>query len=137
MKNLLTVCYYHVTYEFQSDSTLYSLPECQGTPCSKQAPYLKFKRQQRDLASLTRRLSVHLRNMWLWVRIPLLPEKLITVINTLDGSTLAINPIKNQKVDYLSSVLKNQVAKNDQEHLSARRYRIPSSVYSLFGLKRA
>ena len=137
MKNLLTVCYYHVTYEFQSESTLYSLPECQGTPCSKQAPYLKFKRQQRDLASLTRRLSVRLRYMWLWVRIPLLSEKFITVINTLDSSTLAINPIKNQKVDYLSSVLKNQVAKNDQEHLSARRYRIPSSVYSLFGLKRA
>ena len=38
-----TVCYYHVMYEFQSESTLYSLPECQGTPCSKQAPYLKFK----------------------------------------------------------------------------------------------
>ena len=43
-----TVCYYHATYEFQSESTLYSLPECQGTPCSKQASYLKFKRQQRD-----------------------------------------------------------------------------------------
>ena len=27
-------------------SLLYSLPECQGTPCSKQAPYLKFKWQQ-------------------------------------------------------------------------------------------
>ena len=27
----LTVCYYHVTYEFQSESTLYSLPECQET----------------------------------------------------------------------------------------------------------
>ena len=39
---MLTVCYYHVTYEFQSESTLLSLPECQGTPCSKQAPYLKF-----------------------------------------------------------------------------------------------
>ena len=34
---LHTVCYYHVTYEFQSESTLYSLPECQGTPCSNQA----------------------------------------------------------------------------------------------------
>ena len=45
---LTTVCYYHVTYEFQSESTFNSLPECQGTPCSKQAPYLKFKRQQRD-----------------------------------------------------------------------------------------
>ena len=44
----LTVCYYHITYEFQSESALYSLPECRGTPCSKQAPYLKFKWQQRD-----------------------------------------------------------------------------------------
>ena len=44
----LTVCYYHVTYEFQSESTLYCLPECQGTLCLKQVPYLKFKWQQRD-----------------------------------------------------------------------------------------
>ena len=44
----LTVCYYHVTYEFQSESKLYSLPECQLTPCSKQAPYLKFNWQQWD-----------------------------------------------------------------------------------------
>ena len=39
----LTVFYYHVTYEFQGESTLYSLLECQGTPCSKQSLYLKFK----------------------------------------------------------------------------------------------
>ena len=45
----MTVCYYHVIYEFHSESTLYSLPECQGTPCSKQAPYLKFKGQQEIL----------------------------------------------------------------------------------------
>ena len=38
--------------------TLYSFPECQGTPCSKQAPYLK------------------LRTKWLWVRISLLSLKL-------------------------------------------------------------
>ena len=31
----LTVCYYKVMYEFQSESTLYSLPECQGTHCSE------------------------------------------------------------------------------------------------------
>ena len=43
-----TGCYYHVTYQFQSESTLYGLPECQGTPCSKQALYPKFKWQQRD-----------------------------------------------------------------------------------------
>ena len=35
-------------YEFRSESTLYSLPECQGTDSSKQALYLKFKWQQRD-----------------------------------------------------------------------------------------
>ena len=43
----LTVCY-HIMYKFQSESTLYSLPERQGTLCSKQVPYLKFKWQQRD-----------------------------------------------------------------------------------------
>ena len=30
-KASFTVCDYYVTYEFQSESTLYSLPECQGT----------------------------------------------------------------------------------------------------------
>ena len=29
-------------------SMLYCLPECQGTPCLKQAPYLKFKWTQWD-----------------------------------------------------------------------------------------
>ena len=44
----LNVCYYRITHEFQSEPTLYSLSECQGTPCSKQAPYLKCNWQQRD-----------------------------------------------------------------------------------------
>ena len=35
MSKIKTACYYHVTYEFWSESTLYSLPECQGTLCSK------------------------------------------------------------------------------------------------------
>ena len=48
MDIMLTVCYYHVTYAFQSESTLYSWPECQGTFCSKQARYLKFTWQQWD-----------------------------------------------------------------------------------------
>ena len=39
----LTVCYYQVTYEFQSKSTLYSLPECQGTLCLKQVTYAKIR----------------------------------------------------------------------------------------------
>ena len=33
-------CSFHSTVVI---STCYSLPECQGTPCSKQVPYLKFK----------------------------------------------------------------------------------------------
>ena len=49
----LTVCYHHVTYEFQSESILYSLPEC----------FAKW-------------LSVCLRTKWLWFRIPLLSLKL-------------------------------------------------------------
>ena len=45
-------------FQWISLRTLYSLPECQGTLCSKQAPYLK------------------LRTKWLWVRISLLSLKL-------------------------------------------------------------
>ena len=37
-----TVCYYHVTLEI-SKSTLYSFPECQGTPYLNQVQYLNFK----------------------------------------------------------------------------------------------
>ena len=43
----LTVCYY-ITWRFHSESKLYSSPECQETPCLKQAQYLKFNRQQQD-----------------------------------------------------------------------------------------
>ena len=39
----LIVYYYHATYEFQSESTLYSLSKCQGSPFSKQALYLEIK----------------------------------------------------------------------------------------------
>ena len=59
------VCYYYVTYKFQSESTLYSLTKCHWPPCLKQVPYLKFKWQQRDsnpqplrLLSSTRPFSV-------------------------------------------------------------------------------
>ena len=88
-KKCMTLCYYHITYEFQSESTVYSLPKCQGTSSSKQALYLKFKWQQRDsnpqpLSSETktqqftqtgRWLSVRPRTKWLWVRITLLSLK--------------------------------------------------------------
>ena len=36
---ILIACYYHVTCKFQNKSILYSFPEYQETPCSKQAPY--------------------------------------------------------------------------------------------------
>ena len=42
------LCSYHVTYAIQRKSTLYLLPECQGTPFSKQAWYLKFNGLQWD-----------------------------------------------------------------------------------------
>ena len=44
----LTECFYHFTYEFQSESTLSRLPECQWTSCSKQSRYLKLRWQQPD-----------------------------------------------------------------------------------------
>ena len=39
-------------HEFQSESTFYSLPVCQGTPCLKQRPYLKFKWQQHVVSTV-------------------------------------------------------------------------------------
>ena len=39
----LSVCYYHVTYAVRSEFPSYSLSECEGTPYSKEAVYLKFK----------------------------------------------------------------------------------------------
>ena len=42
IKSNVPVCYYNVSYKFQSESTLCNLPECQGTPYSKQAAYVKF-----------------------------------------------------------------------------------------------
>ena len=41
---IATVCCYHVKYESQSESTLYSLPECQGNPCA----ISEVKKHQRD-----------------------------------------------------------------------------------------
>ena len=38
---ILLSCHVRVS-EFQSESTLYSLPNCQGTPSLKQVPDLKF-----------------------------------------------------------------------------------------------
>ena len=43
------------------------LPECKGTPCSKQV---------RNLASLVKWLRVRLRTKWLWVRVQLQSLKL-------------------------------------------------------------
>ena len=43
----LTKYYYHGKFEFQSESTLHFLLEYEPTPRRKQAPYLKFKWQQR------------------------------------------------------------------------------------------
>ena len=66
--------HYHVSYISYLDCMLLScrvrvsewihtlfLPKCQGTPCSKQARYLKFKWQQRDLnpQSLSSALRVY------------------------------------------------------------------------------
>ena len=78
------VCFYHVTYVFQSESTLYSclnvkellagnrrdiwnLSGCNGTRTHK---HLVRKRILNHLAKLAK-LSARLRTKWLWVRVPL------------------------------------------------------------------
>ena len=59
----LTVCSYHVTYTFQSESTLFS--------CLNVKELLA--RNRRDIWSLSdcKWLSVRLQTKWLWVRVPL------------------------------------------------------------------
>ena len=60
-----------------------------GTPGSKQAPYLKFKSQQKDSnpqplsckrTKLVKWLTVPLQTKWLWVRILLLMSLITHVI---------------------------------------------------------
>ena len=82
-------CHVHISEWIH---TLY-LPECQGTPCSKQAQYLKFKWLQRDLnpnhlvrkrtlnqlAKLAKWWRLSLRIKWLYVRVPLQSLKFLYV----------------------------------------------------------
>ena len=87
----LIVCFYHVPYEFESESTLYSclnvkellarsrrhiwrLSDCNGTRTHN---HLVRKRTLNHLANAfgfcvcPKWLSVRLRTKWLWVRVPL------------------------------------------------------------------
>ena len=85
----MIACYYHVTYVFESESTLYtclnvkevlawnrrniwSLSDKNGIRTHN---HLVRIRTLNHLASLGKWLSVHLRTTRLWVRIPLLSHK--------------------------------------------------------------
>ena len=58
-----------------------------------------------------------------------LNQKLITAINTLDRSTLADNLIASHQVDYLTLArIPAEAIENDQEHLVAIKYSIPSLI---------
>ena len=84
----LTVCSYHVTYAFQSESPLYSCLNVKELL----ARYLKFKWLQRNLnhnylvcnrtinhlAQLAKWLSVRLRTKWLLLRVPLQSLRVFT-----------------------------------------------------------
>ena len=74
----LTVCSYHVTYVFQSESTLYS--------CLNVKELLA-------LASLAKRLSVRLRTKWLWVRVPMqsLICKLLDILSWRRSRVFIVN----------------------------------------------
>ena len=67
-------CYHHVTYAFQSESTLCSCLNVKELLARNR--FLKFELQQGAVASLAKWLSIRLRTKWLWVRIPLLSLKL-------------------------------------------------------------
>ena len=85
MKRATTVCFYHVTYPFQIESTLYSclnvkeflarnrreiwsLSDSNGTQTHN---HLVRKRTLNHLAKLAKWSNVRLRTKWLWVRVPL------------------------------------------------------------------
>ena len=98
----LHLCSCHVTYEFQSESTFCSLSECQGTPFSRQARYLKVnwirthnhllrKRTLNHLleVSSAKWLSVHVQTKCLCVQIPL--QSLKSVLENLIFFTKQVN----------------------------------------------
>ena len=84
----MTVCYYHVTYEFQSESKLYiclnvkellawnrrdiwSWSDCNWTRTHNHLVRKRTLNHLTKLISLAKRLSVRLRTKWLWVQVPL------------------------------------------------------------------
>ena len=83
----LTVCYYHVTYAFQSESTLYSCLNVKELLARNRGDIWRLSDSngirthnhlvcKRTLTSLGKLLRISLRTKWLWVRIPLLSLKL-------------------------------------------------------------
>ena len=87
-RSLQTICSYHVTYAFQSKSTLYSflnvkellarnmreiwsLSGCNGTRTRNHLVRKRTLNHLAKLASLAKWLSVRLQTKWLWVRVPL------------------------------------------------------------------
>ena len=51
-----------------------------------------------------------------------LNQKLITTTNTLDGSTLGVNLVTSQQVDYmLTALIPAEPVENNQEHLVANK----------------
>ena len=85
-----TVCYYHVTYAFQSELTLYIflnikellawnkshiwiLSYYNGTRTHNHLVCKWTRNNLAILVSLAKQLSVRLRTKWLWIRVPLTP----------------------------------------------------------------
>ena len=74
---MLIVCFYHVTYAFQGESTLW------------------ITTQLNHLASLARWLSVRLQIKWLWVRVQLQPLKIPTLLPSILGQwSTSTRPMK-------------------------------------------
>ena len=100
-KQVLTVCSYHVTYTFHSESTLYkclnvkellawnrrkiwSLSDCNRTRPHNHLVCKETLNHLAKLASLAKSLSVCLQTKWLWGRVPLQLLKQVLIWN-LEG----------------------------------------------------
>ena len=73
------VCYYHVMYAFQSESTFHSCLNVKGTPRTKQGNIWSLNDElvwpNGWVNQLRKWLNVPLRTKWLWVQISLLTLK--------------------------------------------------------------
>ena len=118
---LLTVCYYHVMYAFQSESThcsslnvkellaryrrdIWSLSDSIGIRTHKHLVRKRLLKHLAKPASLAKWLSVHLRTKYFWVRFPLL--SFILLVIPKKGQFYSLTALKGIPQEVYSSCFK-------------------------------